>query len=139
MLTVVVAILSDKLKWRGPFMLILLPIAIVGYIIAVVAKTNLQRYVAGKTDVYGFSNVARNAHSQVLFIVHLMATGLYPCGPCILSILPNNTAGHYKRATTIALQLAIANCGGFAATFAYTPGWYFIPHNPVRNANVLGF
>ncbi|KAI0702850.1 MFS general substrate transporter [Cytidiella melzeri] len=98
-LTVVVSILSDKLKWRGPFMLMLLPIAIVGYIIAVAAKTNLQRYIA----------------------VHLMATGLYPCGPCILSILPNNTAGHYKRATTIALQLAIANCGGFVATFAYTP------------------
>ncbi|KAI0092717.1 MFS general substrate transporter [Irpex rosettiformis] len=98
-LTIVVAILSDKLKWRGPFMLILLPIALIGYIIAVCAKTNLQRYVA----------------------VHLMATGLYPCGPCILSILPNNTAGHYKRATTIALQLAISNCGGFVATFAYTP------------------
>ena len=53
-----------------------------------------------------------------------MATGLYPCGPCILSILPNNTAGHYKRATTIALQLAISNCGGFVATFAYTPGTF---------------
>ncbi|KAI0770830.1 MFS general substrate transporter [Irpex lacteus] len=98
-LTVVVAILSDRLKWRGPFMLMLLPIALIGYIVAVCAKTNLQRYVA----------------------VHLMATGLYPCGPCILSILPNNTAGHYKRATAIALQLAISNCGGFVATFAYTP------------------
>ena len=38
-------------------------------------------------------------------------TGSYPCGPCILSILPNNSAGHYKKATTVALQLAIANCG----------------------------
>ncbi|KAI0347208.1 MFS general substrate transporter [Trametopsis cervina] len=97
--TVLVAIWSDKLKWRGPFMLIFLPIAWVGYLIAVVAKTNLQRYIA----------------------VHLMATGVYPCAPCVLSILPNNTAGHYKRATATALQLAIANCGGFIATFAYTP------------------
>lgn len=37
-----------------------------------------------------------------------------------LAILPNNHRGHYKRATSTALQLAIANCSGFVATFAYT-------------------
>ncbi|GJE84157.1 MFS general substrate transporter [Phanerochaete sordida] len=96
--TVLVAVVSDKVKMRGPFMLLFLPIAAAGYILAIVAKTNLQRYVA----------------------VHLIATGIYPCGPCILSILPNNCAGHYKKATAVALQLAIANCGGFVATFVYT-------------------
>jgi hypothetical protein len=50
-----------------------------------------------------------------------MAAGVYPSAPSILSILPNNSNGHYKRATTTALQLAIANAGGFVATFAYTP------------------
>ncbi|KAM5540381.1 hypothetical protein V8D89_005839 [Ganoderma adspersum] len=95
--TVIVAIASDKLRWRGPFILIFLPITIVGYILAIAAKNNIQRYVA----------------------VFLMATGIYPCGPCILSILPNNSAGHYKKATTVALQLAVANCGGFVATFIY--------------------
>jgi len=98
-LTIVVAYLSDRLRWRGPFILIFLPIAIVGYIIAITATTNNARYAA----------------------VFLMAAGVYPSGPCILSILPNNGNGHYKRATTTALQLAIANCGGFVATFAYTP------------------
>ncbi|KAJ3741154.1 MFS transporter [Lentinula detonsa] len=98
-LTVIIAFLSDRLRWRGPFILICLPIAIVGYIIAITAKTNTGRYAA----------------------VFLMATGVYPSGPSILSILPNNSNGHYKRATTTALQLAIANCGGFVATFAYTP------------------
>lgn len=97
-LTVVVSIASDKLKWRGPFILIFLPIAMIGYIIAIVATNNTQRYAA----------------------VFLMAAGIYPCGPCILSILPNNVSGHYKRATATALQLAIANCGGFVATFSYT-------------------
>jgi MFS family permease len=97
-LTVIVAVLSDRLKWRGPFILICLPLAIVGYILAIVAKTNGVRYIA----------------------VFFMAAGIYPSGPCILSILPNNTAGHYKKATTTALQLAIANCGGFVATWAYT-------------------
>lgn len=97
--TVVVAIASDRLRMRGLFILAFLPIAIAGYIIAIVAKNNTQRYVA----------------------VFLIATGIYPCGPCVLSILPNNCAGHYKKATAVALQLAIANTGGFVATFIYTP------------------
>ncbi|KAJ3869644.1 MFS transporter [Lentinula novae-zelandiae] len=98
-LTVFIAFLSDRFRWRGPFILICLPIAIVGYIVAITAETDTGRYAA----------------------VFLMATGVYPSGPSILSILPNNSNGHYKRATTTALQLAIANCGGFVATFAYTP------------------
>jgi MFS family permease len=97
--TVLVAFLSDRLKWRGPFILICLPFAIIGYIMAITAKTNGVRYIA----------------------VFFMAAGVYPAGPSILSILPNNSAGHYKKATTTALQLAIANAGGFVATFAYTP------------------
>ncbi|KAL1944179.1 hypothetical protein VTO73DRAFT_3364 [Trametes versicolor] len=96
-LTVVVAVASDRLRWRGPFILIFLPISMAGYILAIAATTNTQRYAA----------------------VFLMAAGIYPCGPCILSILPNNSAGHYKKATAVALQLAVANCGGFVATFTY--------------------
>ncbi|KZT72470.1 MFS general substrate transporter [Daedalea quercina L-15889] len=88
-LTVVVAVASDRLRMRGPFILLFLPIAIAGYILAIVAKNDTQRYAA----------------------VFLIASGIYPCGPCILSILPNNTAGHYKKSTTVALQLAIANTG----------------------------
>ena len=49
----------------------------------------------------------------------LMATGLYSGVPCVLVWNSNNSAGHYKRATTTALQLMIANCGGFVATFIY--------------------
>ncbi|TEB30252.1 MFS general substrate transporter [Coprinellus micaceus] len=99
-MTVVVAIFSDRWKWRGPFVLICLPFSIIaGYIIAITAKTTKVGYIA----------------------VFFMAIGVYPSVPCILSILPNNSAGHYKKATTTALQLAIANMGGFVATFAYTP------------------
>ncbi|PPQ77772.1 hypothetical protein CVT25_011207 [Psilocybe cyanescens] len=98
-LTVIVAILSDRLKWRGPFILICLPLAFIGYVIAITAQTNGTRYIA----------------------VFFMAAGVYPSAPCILSILPNNSSGHYKRAATTALQLAVANAGGFVATFAYTP------------------
>ncbi|KAK0206541.1 MFS transporter [Desarmillaria ectypa] len=97
-LTVVVAFLGDRLKWRGPFILIFLPVAIIGYIVAITAKTNTGRYAA----------------------VFLIAVGVYPSAPCLLSILPNNSNGHYKRATATALQLAFSNTGGFIATFSYT-------------------
>jgi len=97
-LTVVVAFLSDRLKWRGPFILICLPFAIAGYILVIAASNNSQRYGA----------------------VFLIAAGIYPSAPAILSILPNNGSGYYKRATTTALQLAIANAGGFIATNIYT-------------------
>jgi len=98
-LTVVVSVLGDRLKWRGPFILIFLPLTIIGYIMLIAAKTNGVRYAA----------------------VFLVAAGIYPAGPCILSILPNNSSGHYKKATSTAMQLAISNSGGFLATFVYTP------------------
>ncbi|KAF8529114.1 MFS transporter [Hysterangium stoloniferum] len=96
--TLVVALLSDRWGWRGPFILMCLPMTIAGYILAIAAKTNSARYAA----------------------VFLMAAGVYPCGPCILAIISNNSSGHYKRATTGALQLMLGNCGGFIATFIYT-------------------
>ncbi|KAJ5594584.1 uncharacterized protein N7459_000792 [Penicillium hispanicum] len=96
-LTVLVAFVSDRLHLRGIIMLVTLPIAIIGY--AVIANIDSPRVQYGMT--------------------FLMATGQYASVPCILVWMSNNSAGHYKRATTSALQLAIANCGGFVATFNY--------------------
>ncbi|CAI7609624.1 unnamed protein product [Penicillium glandicola] len=96
-ITVVVAIISDRLRLRGVVMLFTLPIAIIGY--AVIANID-------------------NPHVQY-GMTFLMATGQYASVPCILVWLSNNSAGHYKRATTSAMQLAIANAGGFVATFNY--------------------
>ncbi|KAK7182495.1 hypothetical protein DPSP01_010652 [Paraphaeosphaeria sporulosa] len=95
--TVFVAIFSDKLALRGPVMLCSLPIAIIGY--GVISQTT-------------------NPHVQY-GMTFLMATGMYASVPCILSWNSNNSAGHYKRATTSALQLMIANAGGFVASFVY--------------------
>jgi len=52
----------------------------------------------------------------------LMATGLYSGVPCVLVWNSNNSAGHYKRATTSAIQLMVANSGGFVAAFIYPAG-----------------
>jgi len=97
--TVIVAIVSDRLKLRGVIMLFTLPLAIIGY--AVIANIDAK-------------------HSKVKYgMTMLMATGMYASVPCVLGWNSNNSAGHYKRATTSALQLVIANSGGFVATFIY--------------------
>lgn len=95
--TVIISILSDRLALRGPLMLATLPIAIIGY--GVISSSTNAKVQYGMT--------------------FMMATGLYASVPCILSWNSNNSAGHYKRATTSALQLGIANCGGILASFVY--------------------
>ncbi|KAL2151248.1 hypothetical protein VTH82DRAFT_6346 [Thermothelomyces myriococcoides] len=96
-ITVFVAVLSDRLNRRGILMLVMLPVSIVGYAV-----------------------IANVASPRVRFAMTcLMATGMYSSVPCVLVWNSNNSAGHYKRATTSALQLAVANCGGFVATFIY--------------------
>lgn len=98
-ITVVVALISDRMKIRGIVMLFVLIPAIIGY--AVIANISA-------------------AHPKVKYgMTFLMATGMYASVPCVLVWNSNNSAGHYKRATTTALQLAIANSGGFVATFIY--------------------
>ena len=52
-------------------------------------------------------------------MIFLMATGLYSGVPCVLVWNSNNSAGHYKRAATSAVQLMVANSGGFVAAFIY--------------------
>ncbi|KAK9899166.1 MFS general substrate transporter [Cystobasidium minutum MCA 4210] len=95
--TVIVAYVSDRLWLRGPVILVMLPIAIAGYAMISTVDTNSARYGA----------------------LFLMATGMYSTVPAILVWLTGNSAGHYKRATVSALQLAIANCGGFVAAWIY--------------------
>ncbi|KAK4461506.1 high-affinity nicotinic acid transporter, partial [Cladorrhinum samala] len=97
--TLVVAFVSDRLKLRGVVMLFTMPIAIVGY--AVIANVG-------------------DAHPKVKYgMTIMMATGVYSSVPPNLAWLANNSAGHYKRATAAALQLAIANCGGILSVFLY--------------------
>lgn len=95
--TIIVSLMSDRLSLRGPIMLVTLPVAIIGY--GVISQTTNPKIQYGMT--------------------FLMATGMYASVPCILSWNSGNSAGHYKRATTSAVQLAIANAGGFVASFIY--------------------
>ena len=97
LLTVIAAYASDRLRMRGPIILCFLPLSIAGYAMIANTKNNHVKYGA----------------------LFLMAGGLYPSVPPVLVWLSNNYTNHYTRATAIGLQLAIANCGGFPATFVY--------------------
>lgn len=67
--------------------------------------------------IAGYAAIANVESAKTRFaMVCLMAIGMYCAVPCVLVWNSNNSAGHYKRATTSALQLAVANCGGFVSS-----------------------
>ena len=96
-LSVIAAIISGRWRTRGPVVLCLLPLFIIGYGIISRSHDNHDKYGA----------------------LFLMASGLYPSVPPVLVWLSNNYTNHYTRATAIGLQLATANFGGFPAAFVY--------------------
>ncbi len=84
--------------------------------------------------IIGYAVIANiNGHPRVKYgMTFLMATGIYSSVPPVLAWLSNNSAGHYKRATAAALQLAVANCGGILSVFLYPnvegPTYHKGPH-----------
>ena len=83
--TVFIAFVSDRTKLRGVMMLCTLPLAIIGYA--------------------AIANVGKHDNHTKYGMTFLMATGLYASVPPVLVWNSNNSAGHYKRATTSGLQL----------------------------------
>jgi cyanate permease len=122
-MTLVVAFVSDRLKVRGVMMLCTMPVAIVGY--AVIANIH-------------------DDHPKVKYgMTIMMATGVYSSVPPVLAWLSNNSAGHYKRATAAALQLAVANCGGILSVFLYpdsdASSGFYRGHSVILGLLVVGW
>lgn len=90
---------SDKIKRRGIFMLCGATLAIGGYIMLIASSHPLIQY--GGT--------------------FLVAAGIFPTSPMVMGWLANNCAPHYVRATASGVQICIANCAAFIATFTYVP------------------
>ncbi|KAI9818389.1 MAG: hypothetical protein M1827_000447 [Pycnora praestabilis] len=88
---------SDKVKMRGPFMLVGAILGIIGYIMLLTGPTAKVKY--GGT--------------------FFVAAGIFPCSPLVMGWLANNLAPHYVRATGTGLQILFANCAAFIATFTY--------------------
>lgn len=79
---------SDKLKMRGPIMLVGQVLAIIGYIMLLVSKRPNVKY--GGT--------------------FFVASGVFICSPAVMAWLSNNLSPHYVRATGTGFQVAFANC-----------------------------
>ncbi|KAF2160800.1 hypothetical protein M409DRAFT_70130 [Zasmidium cellare ATCC 36951] len=88
---------SDRFKMRGPFILVGLLLAAVGYIMELASEDNAVKYAG----------------------TFFVAAGAFPCSPLVLAWLSNNLAPHTTKATGLGFQVAFGNCGAFVATFTY--------------------
>ncbi|KAL8800450.1 MAG: hypothetical protein Q9182_005162 [Xanthomendoza sp. 2 TL-2023] len=96
-LTLIVAVASEKTRIRAPFIMATSSLAVIGYIVLL---TNTQPRVA-----YGGTILA--------------AAGIYPSVAIVLSWPANNVSGQTKRATANAMQISIGNLGAVLGTQLY--------------------
>ena len=97
-----------------------------GYVLAITADNNLTRYIAVFFMAAGvfvffslFSRIVTHwiqtpaFHHRRVFCrfrsILILQVTFVTDGNCFSSILPNNSSGHYKKASTTALQVVIAN------------------------------
>lgn len=108
-ITLGVAIASEKLKMRAPFIIGSSCLAIVGYIILLTAR---------KPSI---------SYEGTIFA----AAGIYPATAIVLSWPANNVSGQTKRATANAMQISIGNLGAVLGTQLYRSGYgprFFLGH-----------
>ncbi|KAL7277633.1 hypothetical protein ACG7TL_008560 [Trametes sanguinea] len=97
--TIVIGILSDRLRMRGPFILGGLVSALIGYVVL----------YATKSPGAGYAGTV------------LAALGLFPSVACILAWAGGNIGGEVKRGVVIAMVIGFGNLGGVASSFIYRP------------------
>lgn len=97
LLTLTVAILSERLKLRAPFIMGSSGFAIIGYIILLTETRPAAAYVG----------------------TILAAGGIYPAVAIVLSWPANNVSGQTKRATANAMQISIGILGAVLGTQLY--------------------
>ncbi|KIV90489.1 hypothetical protein, variant [Exophiala mesophila] len=96
-LSIAVAYFSDKYKMRGIPMILTLLLSLAGVIIFYVGRSVPVRYAG----------------------LFLLLGGIYANGPCLIAWMPNNTAGHTRRATAIAMNCVCNNVGGIISTWIF--------------------
>ncbi|KAI2630546.1 MFS transporter-like protein [Xylaria nigripes] len=95
----IVTALSDRMKARGPLMVVCCLVAMIGYILMLATRSNGARYAG----------------------TFFIAMGVYPNSALIMGWLSNNLAPHFVRATGTGFLIAFANTSAFISTFIYLP------------------
>ncbi|GAA5975345.1 hypothetical protein JCM11641_005946 [Rhodosporidiobolus odoratus] len=88
---------SDRYGRRGLCAIFTSLLALVGYIMFYKSTVTGVRYPA----------------------LFLAITGVYSTSPALVTWLPNNSAGHYRKATAVALGFISTNSGGIASTWLF--------------------
>ncbi|UPL03178.1 hypothetical protein LCI18_014112 [Fusarium solani-melongenae] len=100
---IIFARLSDRFRWRMPFVAIPLSFIIIGFAIVM----GLQGNLAGRHLGPGY------------FAVVLACMGIYPIQPAGLSWSSNNLSPASRRAIGVGFNVAIGNIGGIIAGYMY--------------------
>ncbi|KAG5361043.1 putative transporter [Yarrowia sp. B02] len=90
---------SDRYGKRSPLVIMNLFFMLLGYLMAY--------------------NLSHTSPAGVYVGCYLIAFGLYPAFPAIVSWMANNVAGTYKRAVAMAIQIGIGNLAGAIASNIY--------------------
>ncbi|EEQ90684.1 hypothetical protein RJZ56_005982 [Blastomyces dermatitidis] len=95
--TMIAAYFADRYKQRGAAAVSTSIIALVGAGMALKVRLTASRYAS----------------------IFLLITGVYSTAPSLISWVTNNTAGHVRRATAIAMVFVSTNSGGIVSTWIY--------------------
>ncbi|GAA5876599.1 hypothetical protein JCM16303_003595 [Sporobolomyces ruberrimus] len=95
--TLLTAWYSDKYGSRGICAMICSVIGTIGYTMFYKSMLTSVRYVA----------------------LFLAVVGIYSAAPALITWMPNNSAGHYRKSTSIAFGFIMTNCGGIASTWLF--------------------
>ncbi len=96
-LTMITAYIADRYRQRGISAFVTTCLALVGAAMMLTGRSIAVRYVA----------------------LILLLTGIYATAPCLISWVPNNTAGHVRRATAVAFAFVSTSSGGVLSTWIY--------------------
>ncbi|GAA5966519.1 hypothetical protein JCM8115_002703 [Rhodotorula mucilaginosa] len=88
---------SDRYGRRGLCAILMSVLALVGYIMFFKSMAMAVRYTA----------------------LFLAVSAVYSTAPALVTWLPNNSAGHYRKATAVALGFISTNSGGIASTWLF--------------------
>jgi len=95
--TMTVSFFSDRYKMRGPVIVVMSGVALIGFGLFYANKSVSISYLG------------------LFFAV----TGVYCTAPTYCTWIPNNSAPHYRRATLLAVSLILTNVGGIASTWLF--------------------
>ena len=95
--SVLVSLVSDRLRNRFVTALPGMLLSVIGLAVVYAAEGSMTRYGG----------------------LIMMACGCYSVPPLLFTWLANNSAGHFKRATGLAMIILTDNCGGLASSWLF--------------------